>query len=58
MKKFLKIYGSKWSMRGEASGRLEVLFLFILFLVRSLAPLFLLVGFGLEYGHTVQALWA
>lgn len=58
MKKILKFEFTKWAMRGEASGRLEVWLLFAMFLAARLGPWFIAVGFGLHYLQDKPAFWA
>ncbi|QIG69042.1 hypothetical protein EVB78_008 [Rhizobium phage RHph_N1_15] len=49
MKKFLKFKFTYWATSGEASGRLEVWLLFIMFLVVRLGPWMIAAGAGLHY---------
>lgn len=58
MKKFLKFDITKWAMRGEASGCLEVWLLFLVFIVRSLALPLVAAGFGIHYMNGGLVLWA
>ncbi|MBX4920001.1 hypothetical protein HJA76_09800 [Rhizobium bangladeshense] len=58
MKKILKFEFTKWAMRGEASGRLEVWLLFTMFLVARLAPWLIAAGVGLRYMQPAPVLWA
>ncbi|QIG75576.1 hypothetical protein EVC20_005 [Rhizobium phage RHph_Y2_17_1] len=58
MKKILKFEFTKWAIRGEASGRLEVWLLFTMFVIARLAPWMIAAGVGLHYMPGSPVLWA